>query len=95
MAANTRLGTYAENTTAGERYKVFIPAALPPQPALQLDDTHHDLLEKANRALGRLDGMGTLIPDISLFIYFYVRKEALLFLADRGDAILVFRLAAI
>lgn len=78
MAANTRLGTYVENATAGKRYRAFIPAALPPQPALQFDDTHHDLLEKANRALGRLDGMGALIPDISLFIYFYVRKEALL-----------------
>lgn len=35
-------------------------------------------MEKANRALGRLDGVTTLLPDASLFIYYYVRKEALL-----------------
>lgn len=37
-----------------------------------------DLVEKANRALGRLDGLGTLLPDTQLFLYLYVRKEALL-----------------
>jgi len=35
-------------------------------------------MEKANRALGRLDGVVTLLPDTSLFIYFFVRKEAVL-----------------
>lgn len=35
-------------------------------------------MEQANRALGRLDGLTALLPDTSLFIYFYVRKEALL-----------------
>jgi len=35
-------------------------------------------MEKANRALGRLDGVATLLPDTSLFIYFFVRKEAVL-----------------
>ena len=36
------------------------------------------LLEQANRALGRLDGIGTLLPDMRLFLYSYIRKEALL-----------------
>ena len=36
------------------------------------------LLEQANRALGRLDGIGTLLPDMQLFLYSYIRKEALL-----------------
>ncbi|HZP84950.1 MAG TPA: Fic family protein [Chthonomonadaceae bacterium] len=61
-----------------EAYKVFIPHDLPPDPPLALDTELHDLLEQANRALGRLDGVTLLLPDISLFLYFYVRKEAVL-----------------
>lgn len=71
-------GTYRECSTAGERYRAFLPEPLPPSPSLRLDEEHHDLMEKANRALGRLDGMTLLLPDTSLFLYFYVRKEALL-----------------
>ena len=62
----------------GEPFESFIPRPLPPTPALALNTTLHDLLEKANRALGRLDGLSTLLPDRSLFLYFYVRKEAVL-----------------
>jgi Fic family protein len=47
-------------------------------PELHLDATFYDLLEHANRALGRLDGVATLLPDPSLFLYLYVRKEAVL-----------------
>jgi len=47
-------------------------------PPLQLDGNMYDLIELANRALGRLDGLTTLLPEPSLFLYFYVRKEALL-----------------
>ena len=36
------------------------------------------LLEEANRAVGRLDGVTSILPDPPLFIYMYVRKEALL-----------------
>ncbi len=61
-----------------EPYKAFIPAPLPPTPPIQMDDTLSDALEQANRALGRLDGLGLLIPDLSLFLYYYVRKEAVL-----------------
>jgi Fic family protein len=43
-----------------------------------LDSGRQDLLERANRALGRLDGVTLLLPDLSLFLYFYVRKEAVL-----------------
>ena len=66
------------STIAGESVRAYVPAPLPPNPPLALDSEHHDLLERANRALGRLDGMSSLIPDTSLFIYFYLRKEALL-----------------
>jgi Fic family protein len=45
---------------------------------LQLDGNLYDLIELANRALGRLDGLTTLLPEPSLFLYLYVRKEALL-----------------
>lgn len=71
-------GTYVTTATAGESVRAFIPNPLPPDPPIQLADRDHDLIEKANRALGRLDGIATLLPDVSLFLYFYVRKEAVL-----------------
>ncbi len=71
-------GTYVTTLTAGESVRAFVPNPLPPDPPVQLADRDHDLMEKANRALGRLDGIATLLPDVSLFLYFYVRKEAVL-----------------
>lgn len=71
-------GTYVSSTTAGEECRAFLPAPLPPKPPLKLTDQDHDLLEKASRALGRLDGLTTMLPDSSLFLYFYIRKEAIL-----------------
>ena len=71
-------GQYVMATTAGERFKAFVPDPLPPLAALELSERHYELMEKANWALGRLDGMAALLPDTSLFLYFYVRKEALL-----------------
>jgi Fic family protein len=65
-------------TTAGEPFTAFVPYPLPPNPPLVLIPAHFDLLEQANRALGRLDGLSRLLPDTSLFIYLFVRKEALL-----------------
>jgi len=70
--------TYVTVSTVGEKCRAFVPDPLPPDPPLLLSDEDHDLLEKANRALGRLDGLTTLLPDVSLFLYFYVRKEAVL-----------------
>lgn len=71
-------GSYITCSTAGERFRAFVPASLPPEPPVQLGEDEYDLMERANRALGRLDGVTALLPDPSLFIYFYVRKEALL-----------------
>ena len=71
-------GTYVTTSTAGESVRAFVPNPLPPDPPLRLADQDQDLIEKANRALGRLDGITTLLPDVSLFLYFYVRKEAVL-----------------
>lgn len=73
-----KTGNYRICSTAGETCKAYIPEPLPPAPPLKLTGEHHDLLEKANRALGRLDGMILILPDPFLFLYFYVRKEALL-----------------
>lgn len=73
-----RAGALLERIIDGERVQAFVPAPLPPVPAVALTAKHHDLLEKANRALGRLDSITTLLPDTSLFIYNYVRKEAVL-----------------
>ncbi len=76
--ANSRLGIYLTTSTAGENVRAFVPPALPPDPPLDIGPELHDLLEKANRGLGRLDGVARLFPDPDLFLYMYVRKEALL-----------------
>ncbi len=56
--------------------RAFVPPPLPPNPPLQLEPLF-GLLDRANQALGRLDGMSALLPNTKLFLYFYVRKEAL------------------
>lgn len=71
-------GQYVTTSTAGESVRAFVPNPLPPDPPIGLTDRDHDLIEKANRALGRLDGITMLLPDVSLFLYFYIRKEAVL-----------------
>lgn len=71
------VGSYLTCSTSGESYKAFIPVPLPPSPPLNMDGLS-DLLAEASGALGRLDGLAGFLPDISLFIYMYVRKEAVL-----------------
>ncbi|MBC8137186.1 MAG: Fic family protein [Fibrella sp.] len=71
-------GTYQSVSTAGETFKAFVPAPLPPTPPIVLSNDLLILFEQATRALGKLDGLSLLLPDISLFLYFYVRKEAVL-----------------
>jgi Fic family protein len=68
-------GRLVRQTTASEGFEAFVPSVLPPDPPLDVD---LDLLEQANRAVGRLDALTLLLPDPSLFLYFYVRKEAVL-----------------
>ena len=65
-------------STVGERCRAFVPDPLPPDPALEIDQTIRDLLDESYIALGRLDGTSILLPDTSLFLYMYVRKEAVL-----------------
>lgn len=65
-------------STIGEVVRAFVPSPLPPDPPIQLTLDDQELMDRANRALGRLDGLGLLLPDTSLFIYLYIRKEAVL-----------------
>ncbi|AHE97110.1 Fic family protein [Thioalkalivibrio paradoxus] len=73
----SRLGQRVTISTAGERVEAFVPPALPPDPAIRMDRLYRPL-ENANRALGRLDGVTSILPDTPLFLYMYVRKEAIL-----------------
>ena len=71
-------GRYHVTAAANERIEAFVPMPLPPDPPLALDGTLQQALERALLALGRLDSISTLLPAPELFIYSYVRKEALL-----------------
>jgi Fic family protein len=59
-------------------YLAYLPAALPPNPPVALDSEAIDLLSRADQALGKLDGIASLLPNPDLFVGMYVRKEALL-----------------
>ncbi|HMB51848.1 MAG TPA: Fic/DOC family N-terminal domain-containing protein, partial [Thermoanaerobaculia bacterium] len=67
-------GRWTTSATVGETVRAFVPRPLPPEPALALDHADLDLLARANQAVGRLDGLASMIPDPALFIYFYLRK---------------------
>ena len=77
MELKQRLGRYVVKTYEKETVRAFVPPPLPPDPPLRLDGLQQ-LLEQANQAVGRLDGLASILPDLSLFIYTYVRKEAVL-----------------
>ena len=64
--------------TGGETVRAFLPAPLPPSPPLLIDDGLRERLDRALIALGRLDSVTALLPDTQLFLYTYVRKEAVL-----------------
>lgn len=70
-------GEYISNSVSGEVVKAYMPPLLPPEPQLEMSSLYQ-LLDKANLAIGRLDGVSINVPDISLFLYMYVRKEAVL-----------------
>jgi len=75
---SNRAGFLVNCSTTEEPFTAFVPNALPPVPPLDLSDEHFDRLERANRALGKLDGLSRFLPDVSLFVYWFVRKEAVL-----------------
>ncbi|HEY1720057.1 MAG TPA: Fic family protein [Magnetospirillaceae bacterium] len=70
-----RAGRYIRQLTG---YRAFIPAALPPDPPINIDPEMQRLLSDADAALGRLDGSIQTLPDPDMFMFMYVRKEAVL-----------------
>jgi Fic family protein len=71
-------GQYASTVAGGETVRAFVPHPLPPAPPLDLSGDRQSLLERATLALGRLDSIALLLPDPQLFLYAYVRREAVL-----------------
>ena len=71
-------GKYVTISTVGEKVQAFVPAPLPPHPPIDWTPELRGKFDQALLALGRLDSVSTLLPDTSLFLYMYVRKEAVL-----------------
>ena len=72
------IGKYETINIGNELVQAFIPVLLPPVPPITLDGPLQQTFEAAVLALGRLDGISVLLPDTTLFLYTYVRKEAVL-----------------
>lgn len=70
-----RAGRFVQQTTG---YKAFIPAPLPPDPPLLYSGELQSLLSNADRNIGRLDALATMLPNPDLFVAMYVRHEAVL-----------------
>lgn len=73
MANTTRAGRYVAQS---QGYRAFIPAPLPPQPKIRMSAELTKLLSDADRALGRVDGVASILPNPDLFVAMYVRHEA-------------------
>lgn len=71
-------GQYTPSIAGGIPCQAFVPNALPPKPPLVIDDRLQSSINEALLALGRLDAITTLLPDAKLFLYSYVRKEAVM-----------------
>src|SRR5579884_1917656 len=75
MPVSSRSGRYVRQPTG---YRAFIPAPLPPDPAVSLDLSLISLLSHADQAVGRLDGVTHTLINPDLFVAMYVRREAVL-----------------
>lgn len=71
-------GYFVPVPSAGEKCQAFVPHPLPPDPPLQLDEDLQELMHNAVLSLGRLDGLASHFLETSLFLYMYIRKEAVL-----------------
>jgi Fic family protein len=71
-------GHHVPISTVGEIAQAFMPDPLPPRPSIELDGELGTLLDAASTAIGRLDGISVILPNPELFIYTYVRQEAVL-----------------
>jgi len=74
----TLQGKYRKVATAGEAFKAFVPAPLPPRPAIDWTPALRGRFDTALVALGRLDAITDLLPNAGLLLYSFVRKEAVL-----------------
>src|SRR5258708_1309408 len=77
VASRSRLGTYVISSVTGETVRAFLPPPLPPEPAIEMRQLYQHL-DRANQALGRLDGLTKILPDTKFFLILYQQKEALL-----------------
>jgi Fic family protein len=71
-------GRYVKVSTAGEAFQAFVPAPLPPEPALAWSPGLRRRFDEALLALGRLDALTARLPNAALVLYSFVRKEAVL-----------------
>ena len=71
-------GEYKTISTVGEPVRAFVPRPLPPAPTIEWSAPLRDCFDRALLALGRLDSVSALLPETELFLYTYVRKEAVL-----------------
>lgn len=69
-----RSGNYITQLKGDLKYKAFVPSLLPF--SLKKDVELDSLLSQANLALGRLDGISEIVPDIDFLTLMYGRKEA-------------------
>jgi cell filamentation protein, protein adenylyltransferase len=77
MTQANRIGRYVTTSTLGEKVNAYVPPPLPPNPPIVIE-SFYALLDAANQALGRLDGLQALLPDLGMLLYFYNRREAVL-----------------
>ena len=71
-------GKYISISIKEEKVDAFVPDPLPPKPPIEWNPELREKFDQALLALGRLDSVSLLLPDTSLFLYTYVRKEAVL-----------------
>lgn len=71
-------GKYATISTVGEVARAFVPAPLPPSPPLVWSSEMEKQFAAASSALGRLDGVAAIFPEMNVLLYSYIRKEAVL-----------------
>jgi Fic family protein len=76
--SSTRAGHFREAQSGDDGFWAFHPRELPPDPPIELGGELLELIDRANQALGRLDGVTLLLPDPDQFLYSYIRKEAVL-----------------
>jgi Fic family protein len=71
-------GKYVTVSTGPEPFKAFVPAPLPAEPPLVWSAALRRRFDDALLALGRLDALTAHLPNASLVLYSFVRKEAVL-----------------